>query len=162
MSSVRVIQRSPDFGLRIRLQRLPAVVPNVAAAVVAPEVVTLPPWWWGYMDESDQHATTLEVTWDAPVAPTPSPAYWPGLWVAVVEGATEVTWEIEFTPTVWVKQAAVGSEVVVAWQGETIGLQLPHALPATPEVLFPATLIELPNPLNIDGSDVSAYTYWSR
>lgn len=159
MSTTRIIQRSPDLGIGIRLQRLPQAVQQ-AFARPAPQPVQ-PPWWWGRMDAAGQRATTLTVQWDPAVGPDYPFAYWPGLWVAVVEGATAVRWDVKFTPKIWFKDWGDGAESELVWTGEPIALQLPPALPAAPEALFTPALVTLPDPLAIAESSVDAWTYWA-
>lgn len=153
MSTTRTIQRTPDLGIGIRLQRLP--VAQAVQQVVAQPQQPEPPWWWGWLDEDGQRATSLEVRHGPHAVDMPS-EYWPGLWVAVVEGATAVRWNVSFTPTIWF--AGDGTEVV--WEGEPVELQLPATLPAEPDTLFTPPTVTLPDPLAIGGSDVSPWTYW--
>lgn len=147
----RTIQRSPDLGLGIRMQRLPQAVQQ------APQT----PWWWGWMDASGLQASNLEVVWNPDVGPDLPNAYWPGLWVAVVEGAATVRWEIEFTPKVWFKSDEPDAMAEVLWRGPPISYDLPPALPDKPEALFTASFAALPDPLSIGGSDLSPWSYWA-
>lgn len=148
MSTTRIIQRSPDLGIGIRLQRLPQAVQQAATR---PQ----PPWWWGWMDENGQRAATLDVEWDRTVGPYLPDAYWPGHWVAVVDGAIAVRWDIEFTP-----QLCFGLGNVV-WQGIPINLKLPSVFPGTPSTLFSPAKVTLPETLNLGGTDVNRWTYWT-
>lgn len=150
-TTTRTIQRTPDLGIGIRLQRLP--VAQAVQQVVQPE----PPWWWGWMDEDGQRATALEVRYGSHAVDMPS-EYWPGLWVAVVEGATAVRWEVSFTPTIWFAGNDAGAQVV--WEGDPVELRLPGELPAEPAALFTPATATLPDPLVIGGTDVPVWTYW--
>lgn len=147
----RTIQRSPDLGLGIRLQRMTQVV---AAPLATPK----PPFWWGWPDTTGEPAKTLEVLWTE----FASPAYFPDLWVAVVDGATAVTWQIEYTPTVWFKGDEADAVEFVAWEGEPIALQLPPSgkLPK-PEVLFSQRYAGLPDPLIVGTTEIPLSSYWS-
>ena len=154
--NTRTVQRSPNLGLGIRMQRLQPVSQAVQQAFTRPR----PPWWWGWMDVNGQPATVLDVLWDAEVGPGMPNAYWPGMWVAVVEGATVVRWEVEFTPKVWFKGLEAGAKTELMWEGKPIALQLPAVLPAAPEELFTPAKATLPDPLKTGGSDVSPWVYW--
>lgn len=129
----RTIQRSPNLGIGIRMQRLAAPTAPVVAVAAAPK----PPYWWGWADAMGKEATTLEVLWRQ----YDNPAYFPGLWVAVVEGATAVTWQVQFTYVEWFADIE-GNETEVVSPGPPHTLQLPPngELPH-PEELF------APNPL---------------
>lgn len=113
------------------------------------------------MDVNGQPATVLDVLWDAEVGPDMPNAYWPGLWVAVVEGAAAVRWEVTFTPKIWFKGPAPGAKTAVVWEGDPVALQMPAALPATPAVLFTPEKVTLPNPFPVAGSAVPPLTYWA-
>ncbi|MEN9437900.1 MAG: hypothetical protein RIR09_2555 [Pseudomonadota bacterium] len=153
MSTTRTIQRTPDLGIGIRLQRLPV------AQVVAQQQPE-PPWWWGWMDEDGKRITALEAVREPHAAGRPY-EHWPGLWVAVVEGAAAVQWEVSFTPTLWFDSPSTGDEITVAWKGKPVALQLPPALPAEPDALFAPATVQLPPSLDIDGVEVPAWDYWS-
>lgn len=86
------IQRSPDLGIGIRLQRIVEAKP-----VAAPSLKPQPPYWWGWSDKPNNPVTFLEIERQE----YPTTYFPPGLWVAVVEGATQVTWEVTFTPKIW-------------------------------------------------------------
>lgn len=151
MSTPRIVQRSPDLGLGIRLQRLQEAKP-------APQAQPKPPFWWGWADSKDQQLTTLEVLWNE----FSSPAYFPGLWVAVVEDAVAVTWHLEYTPTVWFVGDGPGDVEAIAWQGDPQTVQLPPSgkLPA-PEVLFAPNYASLPDPLRVGTTDIPLNGYWA-
>lgn len=127
MSTPRIVQRSPDLGLGIRLQRLQEAKP-------VPQVQQKPPFWWGWADASGKPSAALEVLW----MNGQSPAYFPGLWVAVVEGATSVTWQIELRSVEWLI-GDDGEEIEVVSPDTPWSLRLPPSgkLPA-PDVLFSA------------------------
>lgn len=149
-----VVQRSPDLGINIRLQRLAPVSTGVVAAPATPPGA---PYWWGWNDEKHKHTTSLERLWDD----ASTPAYFPGEWVAVVDGATAVTWTVQFTPTVWF----IGTGETVAnilWQGDPIVSRLPPSgsLP-TPSTLFATEPTPLPDPLTTNEGDIPYATYWA-
>lgn len=108
----RVIQRTPDLGIKIKLQRLP-VEPVVPVVPVCPVPVMEPPVWYGWEDgdgnrlvdlslESDNFNNDVGHTFDR------------GLFVAVVDGAQYVHWDIAFTPVLWNAADEEG------WRGETL------------------------------------------
>lgn len=157
MSTTRTIQRTPDLGIGIRLQRLP--VAQAVQQVVQPPLPPEPPWWWGWLDEDGKRITSLEVQHGPHAVDMPS-EYWPGLWVAVVEGAMAVRWDVSFTPTIWFAGVDPDADAEVVWEGEPVEMQLPATLPAEPDTLFTPPTVTLPDPLAIGGSDVSPWTYW--
>ncbi|MES2948676.1 MAG: hypothetical protein V4858_09050 [Pseudomonadota bacterium] len=146
----RTIQRSPDLGLRIRLQRLPE------EAVPAPQAQPKPPIWLGWQDEEGKEATSLSARWDTPSNATSPDGYFPGVWVAVVDNAMAVEWDIEFTPKIW---RETNGELTLAWEGRTVKLKRPSTLPDTPENLFDGQRVTLPV-LTILEETVAPSEYW--
>jgi len=151
---MKTVQRSPDLGIGIRLQRL---APVSTPGAVTPSTPPGTPYWWGWDDEKHKHTSALERLWND----ASTPAYFPGAWVAVVEGATSVTWTTEFVPTVWF--ISTGETVAkIVWQGDPVVSHLPPtgAL-VTPEVLFAAVLTPLPDPLSTGEGDIAYTAYWA-
>lgn len=156
-----IIQRSPDFALNIRLQRLPEVQPQVVPKPLQPPVVEpKPPGWWGWQDADGKNETRLSVRWNEAAGPDYPYGYWPGLWVAVVEGATEVKWDVQFIPRIWF-QSYDDPKIEIAWTGDPVRLEFPLDLPDTPETLFTPPRVPLPDPLRLGGTDSSPYSYWT-
>ncbi len=157
----RIVQRSPDLGLGIKLQRLPeAPKPQKPADPLPPPAVVepSPPWWWGRYDEDDKRLTEITSEWGrAPDAyyAWPMPVYGVGdTWVGVVEGVAAVSWRVTFTPRIWAHDD-YGLNIV--WTGDTpIEVTLP---PGEPQYTTPAR-VTLPNPLFVDGADRSPEYYW--
>lgn len=163
--SPKIIQRTPDLGIGIKLQRVSSDLPSPK-----------PPWWWGWYDSAGQRQQTLLVTRNlGHQLPEPIPAapnYWPELWVAVVDNATDVVWHIEFTPELWVQRLETDGwttgdeEPFTAWVGDTISLQRPGSLALSAESLFADILVKLPKTLKIGSetyysSAAGGVTYWS-
>ena len=146
MSAPRIIQRSPDLGIGIRLQPVRQAVKQVPPK---------PPYWWGW-DVLGVAATELEAPHEQDVLR----AYWPGLWAALVEGATTVAWQIEFTPVVWVSWFP-DPEAILAWQGQPVSWVLPPdgTLPE-PGVIFAPAKVALPDPLTVGTSEIALDSYW--
>lgn len=95
----RVIQRTPDLGIKIKLQRLP-VVPVEPVEPVCPVPVMEPPVWFGWQDKDGNRAVDLmrdpEFQFDGG-----GRIFRPSLFVAVVDGAQYVHWDVTFTPVLW-------------------------------------------------------------
>lgn len=154
--NTRTVQRSPNLGLGIRMQRLPQSVQRLPQSVQQAFGPPAAPWWWGWTDTNGQRLTTLGVVWDADVGVYRPDAYWPGLWVAVVEGATSVRWDVKFTPKIWFKENTPGAKAKLTWQGADITLPTGQTLPGAPTDLFTPAKVALPNPL--DGE--APWSYW--
>ena len=151
----KIIQRSPDLGVGIRLNK--AVV-AVAVAVVE-KSNPKPPHWWGWAEANGDKLTKLEPRWGLYGIPNSPYGYWPGLWSAVVEGATSASWVVTFTPKVWLS-SDIGAPVEdPSWEGEAIELALPQRLPQNPIALFEPQLVALPG-IDFEGSNVSSWFYW--
>ena len=148
----RTIQRSPDLGLGIRLQRLPVAAPAQKVEPTSPK----PPVWWGWEDEKGNNATKLSARWDSPPNAMSPDGYFPGVWAAVVENVASVEWEIVFTPKIWREP---DGELTLAWEGDPVKVQLPLALPGTPSEIFDGQRVTLPT-LTILAITVEPSEYW--
>lgn len=94
----RVIQRTPDLGIKIKLQRLPVVPDAVPAAAPPKPVEVLPPFWEGWLDDDGERMTDITESMNRHNADTRTRFFWQSVFVAVVDGASNVDWEIEFVP----------------------------------------------------------------
>ena len=149
--SIRVIQTSPDLGLRIRLQRLPEVTTSTP----------LPPFWWGWQDRQGRRRSELQVSCEAVNLEFSLREYGAGLWVAVVEGVPAVTWQVFYTPMVWFNpDTSKPDPVNAAWVGAALEYRLPQASLADAGALLKPRLVELPATLRIGGGDLWAEQYW--
>jgi len=167
----RIVQRSPDLGLGIKLQRLsePPKPQKPADPLPPPPPVVepSPPWWWGWFGEDGERRTRLETTHsNGDPAMDGRLGYWPGVWTATVDGASAVTWIVEFTPMLWLGQWDEPTNevvsVVVAWEGKPTRWDLPPVTPLPlPEDLFALAPFDLPDPVSYLGEDFTPVTYWS-
>lgn len=160
MIANRVIQRSPDLGLRVRLQRLPT-----APEQLAPD----PPYWQGWQDGQGQRRSTIEVNCDRSESGSRGlRGYGPSLWVAVVERVPAVTWHVSFTPMVWFdKDASMPGppsgetpQPEPVWIGGPLKYELPQSDLADLGPRLKPRQVELPATLKIDGSEKRAERYW--
>ena len=95
----RVIQRTPDLGIKIKLQRLPVVPDAVPAAAPPKPVEVLPPFWEGRDDEDGVRQSTLSIGTSVKFTGEAIYTYFDeALFVAVVDGAAQVDWSILLTP----------------------------------------------------------------
>lgn len=95
----RVIQRTPDLGIKIKLQRLPVVPDAVPAAAPPKPVEVLPPFWEGRDDEDGVRQSTLSIGTSAKFTGEAVYSYFDeALFVAVVDGAAQVDWSISLKP----------------------------------------------------------------
>lgn len=95
----RVIQRTPDLGIKIKLQRLPVVPDAVPAAAPPKPVEVLPPFWEGRDDEDGVRQSTLSIGTSVKFTGEAVYTYFDeALFVAVVDGAAQVDWSISLEP----------------------------------------------------------------
>lgn len=95
----RVIQRTPDLGIKIKLQRLPVVPDAVPAAAPPKPVEVLPPFWEGRDDEDGVRQSTLSIGTSIKFTGEALYSYFDeALFVAVVDGAAQVDWSISLKP----------------------------------------------------------------
>ena len=160
MIANRIIQRSPDLGLRVRLQRLPT-----APEQLAPD----PPFWQGWQDAQGQRRSAIEANCDrGETGYSRLRGYGPNLWVAVVERVPAVTWQVSFTPMVWFdKDASMpgpasggATQPEPVWIGEALGYELPVSSLADLGPRLKPRQVELPATLKIDGVEKRAERYW--
>ena len=156
----RIIQRSPDLGLRVRLQRLPTVPEQLA-----PD----PPFWQGWQDGQGQRKSAIEVNCDRKeTGYRRLLGYGPSLWVAVVERVPAVTWRVLFTPMVWFDEDASmpgpasggTNQPEPVWIGDALEYGLPQPNLADLGPRLKPRQVELPATLKIDGEEVEADRYW--
>jgi hypothetical protein len=153
MTSPRIIQRSPNLGIGIRLQRL------VDKPTVVPKDHPKPPAWRGWYDATGNPASDVESVWDG-AAVVGQPSYSPGVWVGVVDGSSAVAWDIVFIPMIWFR-APDQDKVRLAWSGSGIE----WSVSSQGECPFDFSLTSLPDPLStpeVPYSQVTALAdYWS-
>ena len=147
----KIIQRSPDLGVGIRL--------NKAVVAVVEKSNPKPPHWWGWAEANGTKLTKLTPRWDRYGIPDSPYGYWPGLWSAVVEGATSASWAVTFEPKVWLAFDTGAPVEDPTWIGSEIVLALPKNLPQNPIALFEPQAANLPE-LEFGGSSVSPWSYW--
>lgn len=147
----RVVQRSPDLGIGIRLKRIPEAVKQA--------IDPSPPVWWGWFDGNGERSTSLSILAAEFYQYGPPSPYGIGVWVAVVDNATTVRWEVSFTPKIWFKGDRKTAEVI--WAGDPRTWSLPALLPKTPNVLFTPQNVTIPEHLKLDGVDKRFSSYWA-
>ncbi len=112
----RVIQRTPDLGIKIKLQRLPVAPDAVPAAAPPKPVEVLPPFWEGRDDEDGVRQSTLSIGTSVKFAGEAIYTYFDeALFVAVVDGAAQVDWSISLKPG---RAPGVGQGYVTAFVTE--------------------------------------------
>lgn len=155
-----VVQRSPNLGINIRLQRLaaPVAAPVPPAVKPDPAKALKPPYWWGWGSEGGNvgdRTTELTTVWEELTAV----GYDPGLWIAKVEDTVSVVWQVVFTPMVWFNGAPSGDVEVLAWTGDPTAFQSPPERPE--DVSFYPPYAALPDPLVVGVTSMSFGHYWA-
>lgn len=142
---MKVVQRTPDLGIGIRLQKLVATAPSLPPKG---------PYWFGW-EKSGSDAFVNEVTtiWDT----IKNPAYLPGIFCATVDNASQVDWQVEYLPKIWFKGYESHDKEIVAWTGSTVQIALPKI---QNKDYVPARIV-LPDPLVVEHSSIPLVVYWS-
>lgn len=154
----RIIQRSPDLGLRIKLQR---------NDVQAKQAVADGPWWAQWYGSDGQRLKALEVEHFIPAdggGEVWRPRYRDGLWVAVVEAVVAVSWRVTFTPVINVYVRDMGApsrERKEIWRGQAVSFTLSEPFSAG-DVLdpYPPARVVLPDVIKVGDRQISVYSYW--
>lgn len=155
----RIIQRSPDLGLRIKLQR------NEAQAK---EAMADGPWWAQWYGADGQRLKVLEVEHFIPPNKIEGwkPRYRDGLWVAVVEGVAAVSWRVTFTPVISVFLNGTdnplwnGKEI---WRGAAINFTLSGSAPPMNSLdPYPADQVVLPEMIKVGNNEIWRDTFWPQ
>lgn len=136
---MRVIQRTPDLGIGIKLQR--------ATSGLTPKA----PYWFGWAG-ADSFVSVLTTVWNQ----TKNPAYLPGMWCAVVENAVKVDWQIEYLPMLWFKGSESHNQEIVAWTGPEVQV----SLPVTQAPDYVPDTVALPDPLAVGNTNIPRDVYW--
>ena len=135
-----VVQRSPNLGLTLRMQRLapPAVAPVVDDGGGPLPGDAQPPVWARWFDDADAPATEIQLETYVDTLGYPHGRFAVGPAVAVVVGGIEVTWEVTFVPTLW------NTAGTVIWEGTALDSTLPLAISPGDNPTPPTRSITLP------------------
>lgn len=135
-----VIQRTPNLGLTLRMQRIaaPAVAPAAGDGGLPGD--PQPPVWARWFDDADEPATEIQLETYMGSGGVPLGRFVVGPVVAHVAGGVDVEWEVTFVPTLW----AEGTGDVL-WTGDVLASTLPLAVAPGDNPTPPTRAIVLPD-----------------
>ena len=147
-----VVQRSPNIGLAIRMQRVataPAAAPSTDGGGGPIPGDPQPPVWARWFDDEDAPATDIRVETFVAAGGYTQGWFAEGPMVACVAGGVEVEWDVTFVPTLW----DTGGTVI--WEGAALTSNLPLAVAPGDDPMPPTRSFMLP-----DFGDVVPTMYW--